>query len=46
MKQKVIHLLQDRDASYNDIRAALMGSFAVTTEALFSPIKVAVNNTI
>ena len=39
VKQKVIHLLQDRHASCDDIGAALMWSFAATAEALFSPIR-------
>ena len=39
-KQKVIHFLQDVTATYEDIRAALIGCsamcFAATAEAIFS----------
>ena len=42
-KQKVMYLMQDPDASYDDIRAALMGcsamTFAATAEAIFSADK-------
>ena len=39
-KQKVMHLLQEPDSAYDDIRAALMGcaamSFASAAEAIFT----------
>ena len=42
-KQKVIHLLQQPDATYDEIRAGLMGSssmtFAATAEAIFTADK-------
>ena len=43
VKQKVMHLMQDPDASYDDIRAAMMGclamTFDATVEAIFSADK-------
>ena len=43
VNQKVMHLLQDRDSTYDKIRAALMECsamlFAVTAEAVFSPVR-------
>ena len=42
-KQKVMHLMEDPDASYDDIRAALMEfsamTFAATAEAIFTADK-------